>query len=46
MLAVLLPAIDHNAILSGQFKMLGRIILHSILMEGPGFPVLPLPIFH
>ena len=42
----LLPAINHDAILSGHFKMLGRIILHSILMEGPGFPPLPLPIYH
>ena len=42
----LLPAINHDAILSGQFKMLGRIILHSILMEGPGFPVFPLPIYY
>ena len=42
----LLPAINHDDILSGQFKMLGRIILHSILMEGPGFPLLPQPIYH
>jgi hypothetical protein len=41
----LLPAINHDAILSGQFKMLGRIILHSVLMDGPGFPLFPLPLY-
>ena len=41
----LLPYVNHDAIISGVFKMVGRIILHSILMEGPGFPFLPLPVY-
>ena len=41
----LLPAVNHDAILCGHFKMLGRIIVHSILLEGPGFPLFPLPIY-
>ena len=42
----LLPAINHDAILCGHFKMLGRIIVHSVLLEGPGFPLFPLPIYN
>ena len=37
----LLPAVNHDAIICGHFKLAGRIILHSILMEGPGFPFFP-----
>ena len=44
--ANLLPSVNHDAIISGTFKLVGKIILHSILMEGPGFPLLPLPIYH
>ena len=31
----LLPTINHDAIICGQFKLAGRMILHSILNEGP-----------
>ena len=43
--ANLLPCVNHDAVISGIFKMVGKIIVHSILMEGPGFPFLPLPIY-
>ena len=42
----LLPAINHDAIICGHFKMAGRMILHSILNEGPAFPLFPAPIYH
>ena len=41
----LLPAVNHDAILCGHFKMLSRIIVYSILLEGLGFPLFPLPIY-
>ena len=39
----LVPAVNHEAILCGHFKTLGRIIVYSILLEGLGFPLFPLP---
>ena len=37
----LLPSRNHEAIISGTFKMFGKVIVHSVLMEGPGFPCFP-----
>lgn len=34
----LLPTVNQDAIIAGHFKVAGRIILHSILNEGPAFP--------
>ena len=42
----LLPATNHNALICGHFHMFGRIILHSILLEGPGFPFFPPPVYY
>ena len=42
----LLPAVNHDAIICGHFKMLGRIIIHSLLLDGPGFPFFPPPIYY
>ena len=42
----LLPAVNHDAIICGHFKMLGRIIVHSVLQEGPAFPLLPPPVYY
>ena len=42
----LLPATNHDALICGHFRMLGRIILHSILLEGPGFPLFPPPLYY
>ena len=42
----LLPATNHDALICGHFRMLGRIILHSILLEGPGFPFFPPPVYY
>ena len=41
----LLPAINHDAVIGGHFKILGRIILHSILLDRPGLPLFPLPVY-
>jgi hypothetical protein len=42
----LLPSINHDAIICGHFKMLGKMILHSILLESPGFPYFPPPAYY
>ena len=42
----LLPAVDHDAVIGGHFKMLRHIILHSILLDGPGLPLFPLPLYY
>ena len=43
-----LPSINHDAIICGHFKMLGKIIVRSILevLEGLGFPFFPPPIYY
>ena len=41
----LLPATNHDALLCGHFRMLSRIILHSI-QQGPGFPFFPPPVYY
>ena len=41
----LLPSVNHDAILCTHFKILGCIIVHSVLLEEPGFPLFPLPIY-
>ena len=42
----LLPAVNHDAVIGGHFKMLGQIILHSILLDGSGLPLFPLPLYY
>ena len=42
----LLPAYNHNAIVNGYFRLLGKIIVHSVMQEGPAFPCLPEAIYH
>ena len=42
----LLSTINHDAIICGHFKLAGRMILHSILNEGPAFPFFPPPNYH
>ena len=37
----LLPSMNHKAIISGTFEMFGKVMVHSVLMEGPGFPCFP-----
>ena len=37
----LLPACNNQAIVCGHFKMLGVIIVHSVMQEGPAFPYFP-----
>ena len=38
----MLPCINHEAILNGNFKLFGKVVVHSLMMEGPGFPCLHL----
>ena len=42
----LLPCINHNAIIAGHYRMVGRMILHSILNEGPAFPFFPPQVYY
>ena len=42
----LLPLINQEAYICGHYKMLGKLILHSILQEGPGFPYFPPSLYH
>ena len=42
----LLPCINHDTIIAGHYRMVGRMILHSILNEGPGFPFFPPPVYY
>jgi hypothetical protein len=41
----LLLRVNQEAYLCRNFAMLGRIIIHSILSEGPGLPVFPKAIY-
>lgn len=41
----LLPSVNHEAIISGTFKLFGKVIVHSVLMDGPGFPCFPPAIY-
>lgn len=36
----LLPVYSASVVSSGLFKVLGQVIVHSVLQEGPGFPFL------
>ena len=40
-----LPSIGHEAVMAGHFKMFGRVLVHSILQEGPAFPFFPRSVF-
>ena len=42
----LLPSINQEAYICGHYKMLGKLILHSILQEGPGFPYFPPSLYY
>ena len=38
--------LKRDPLLWKQFKILGKIIVHSMLQEGPGFPLFPEAVFH
>lgn len=40
------PSCNHDATIAGHFQMAGRIILHSVLNEGPAFPFFPEPVYY
>lgn len=42
----LLPSVNQDAVIGGQYMMIGKIILHSILLEGLPLPLFPLPLYH
>ena len=41
----ILPALNHDAIISGHFKLFGKVVVHSLVQEGPGFPCLPRSVY-
>ena len=40
------PSYQPQAVLSGMFEMVGKMIAHSLAQGGPGFPCLALPCFY
>jgi len=42
----ILQVVNLEAYNCGYFSMLVKIILHSVVQEGPGFPYFPLPIYY
>jgi hypothetical protein len=41
-----LPTVNQEAYNCGYFKLLGKLILHSVIQEGPGFPHFPPSIYN
>ena len=35
---IILPAVNYEAIVSGHFKLFGKVLVHSLLQEGPSLP--------
>ena len=44
--SVAFPAVHTDALVGGHYACLGRIIVHSVLQEGLGFPCLPRSIYY
>ena len=42
----LLPSNNHDAIIAGHYRMASKMILHSILNEGPAFPFFPPSVYY
>ena len=40
------PSYQPQAVMSGMFEMVGKMIAHSLVQGGPGFPCLALPCFY
>ena len=40
------PSLHTEALVGGHYARLGRVIVHSVLQEGPGFPYFPKSIFY
>ena len=41
----ILPTVNYEAIVSGYFKLFGKVLVHSLLQEGPSFPYLPKSVY-
>ena len=41
----LLPTMNYEALMCGHFKMFGKVLIHSLLQEGPPFPFFPKAVY-